>query len=172
MSGEWADAEFLDAARFGLRPLGQLLRQRHFDCVTFAGIARAHLSRIYLGWRPWLPSRRTASVVARWFGATRRVCSRDWRSDWPFSGAVGNYRTAIPANRTSGAGGGFLTGGTAKAQPACSTGLNAPCGAGCFLTRMRLLDGDRCLKVLMHLLVLGAFCWESALLSTAFGAQS
>lgn len=38
-------------------------------------------------------------MVAGWFGATRRAYSRDWRSDWPFSGAVGNHRTASPVNR-------------------------------------------------------------------------
>ena len=35
--------------------------------------------------------------------------------------------------------------------------LNAPSGAGCFLTRMSLTGLPRSLKVLMHLLVLGAF---------------
>ena len=46
-----------------------------------------------------MPSRRTALVVAGWFGSARRACSRGWRLDWPFSGAVGNHRTASPVNR-------------------------------------------------------------------------
>ena len=33
------------------------------------------------------------------FGSARRACSRDWRSDWPFSGAVGSHRTESPVNR-------------------------------------------------------------------------
>ena len=35
--------------------------------------------------------------------------------------------------------------------------LNAPSGAGCFLTETRLLAGTIVEIVLMHLLVLGAF---------------
>ena len=35
--------------------------------------------------------------------------------------------------------------------------LNAPCGAGCFLTPGRSFKGHRNGGVLMHLVVLGAF---------------
>ena len=76
-------------------------------------------------------------MVAGWFGATRRACSRDWRSDWPFSGAVGNHRTASPVNRPSGAGC-VLT--PTEIILVAASGLNAPSGAGCFLTLPEIND--------------------------------
>ena len=72
-------------------------------------------------------------MVAGWFESARRACSRDWRSDWPFSGAVGSHRTASPVNRRfwcwvlSDHGLSSWTGWL-------TSSLNAPSGAGCFLT--------------------------------------
>ena len=100
VSREWVTSGRLGslARPPGFTSAGRSLRCRRFGCVMLAGILRAHLARIHLGWRPWLSSRRTAPVVAGWFESARRACSRGWRSDWPFSGAVGNHRTAIPVN--------------------------------------------------------------------------
>ena len=108
-------------------------------------------------------SRRTASVVTGWFGVTRRACSRDWRSDWPFSGAVGNHRTVSPVNRWTA---GCLLTCMGPLRQLFSTCLNAPSGAGCFLT---FHSQSFCAVrdyVLMHLLVLGAFWpWTGGALS-------
>ena len=84
-------------------------------------------------------------MVAGWFGATRRACSRGWRSDWPFSGAVGNHRTAIPANRTSGAGG-LSDKDEVIGWGSLSQGLNAPSGAGAFLLEF----GDKAIAKAMR----------------------
>ena len=79
-------------------------------------------------------SRRTAPRVAGWFGATRRGCSRDWWSDWPFSGAVGSHRTASPVNRRFWC---WVLSDEVHSirRSVDGEGLNAPSDAGCFLTR-------------------------------------
>ncbi len=67
---------------------------------------------------------------------------------------VGNHCTASPVNSLSGAGG-FLTGYAVGYQQVLRR-LNAPSGAGCFLTKKDAEEDSRP-YVLMHLLVLGAF---------------
>ena len=46
--------------------------------------------------------------------------------------------------------------------------LNAPCGAGCFLTGRAPGGGQADTQVLMHLLVLGAFCQEKTMSNMDF----
>ena len=81
----------------------------------------------------------------------------------PFSGAVGNHRTASPVNRWTA---GCLLTCMGPLRQLFSTCLNAPSGAGCFLT---FHSQSFCAVrdyVLMHLLVLGAFWpWTGGALS-------
>ena len=70
-------------------------------------------------------------------------------------GSVGAGTTGLSLNAPSGAGC-FLT--TPEPSPSPSaTSLNAPSGTGYFLTRRRCMAAGGASKVLMHLLVLGAF---------------
>ena len=82
VSREWVTSGRLGslARPPGFAPAGRSLWYRRFGCVMLAGILGAHLARIHLRRRSWLPSRRTAPVVAGWLGSARRACSRDW---WP-----------------------------------------------------------------------------------------
>ena len=65
-------------------------------------------------------------------GLARTACSRGWRSDWPFSGAVVNHRTASPVNRRFWCW--VLSDGiTTTTIARVPSRLNAPSGAGCFL---------------------------------------
>ena len=132
----------------GFASAGRSLRCRRFGCVMLAGILRAHLARIHLGWRPWWSSRKTAPVVVGDRSALiRRGCSRDWRPGWPLSGAVGNQRAASPVNRPSG-GGYFLTKVQGLGGHQYGRSLNAPSGARCFLTRISrtMIRQVRCLN--------------------------
>ena len=99
--------------------------------MTFPGFLRAHLARIHLGWRFWLSSRRTAPVVAGagWLGGPVQGTG-GWTGRFPALLAAAARQ--FPVTRPSGAGG-FL----ARGNPEIASSLfclNAPCGAGCFLT--------------------------------------
>ena len=157
---------------FFLRPLGWRLWFRRFGCVTSPGVLRARLARIHL--------RATRACACR-----QRICGRVGRSPAVRECFVSTQRTwpvpqpmwlveGVEILR-------FLPGtrclhkvhvrsvGTAH-QPATPVGnsrwrqrrrlprgLNAPSGAGCFLTvELGLRNAEKEL-VLMHLLVLGAF---------------
>ena len=74
---------------------------------------------------------------------------------WPIHQAQDPY-PHLRLNAPSGAGC-FLTRPLTTTSPRGRTGLNAPSGSGYFLTRVLLLLRDRGLNVLMRLLVLGAF---------------
>ena len=139
-----------------LRPLGRFLRCRRFGCVMLAGILRAHLARIHLGWRPWLSSRRTAPVVVGWFGSARRACSRDWRLDDRFPALLATSARQFPVNRPFKAGC-FLARRRNPLHVQRWMSLNAPSGARCFLTQRRERAWADSQSFLMHLLVQGAF---------------